>query len=136
MQRSTSMKSMILAVLLGTGCAGTTTTTRTWTVQDGTWARPGVVESIREVDRRVDGHPGAGALLGAVIGGAVTHHLYGAAAGALLGAAASNGSSETRTFEVRVRFDDGAGGTFVYADQTPFAPGEPVVLTPQGLMQR
>ena len=130
------MKSVILAVLLGTGCATTTTTSRTWTAQDAAWARPGVVESIREVDRHVEGHPGSGALLGAVIGGVVTHHLYGAAAGAVLGAAVSDRSSDSRTFEVNVRFDDGEYGTFVYSEESPFAPGEPVVLTDRGLMQR
>jgi hypothetical protein len=34
---------------------------------------------------------------------------------------------------VTVRFDDGTSGMFIYHGYSPFQPGEPVVLTPQGL---
>jgi len=36
---------------------------------------------------------------------------------------------------VRVRFDDGGYSTFVYNGYSPFWPGQPVILTPQGLRQ-
>jgi hypothetical protein len=32
-----------------------------------------------------------------------------------------------------VRFDDGTTGMFVYGGAPPFAPGDRVVLTPEGL---
>ncbi|HVZ89186.1 MAG TPA: hypothetical protein VHG72_19620, partial [Polyangia bacterium] len=57
----------------------------------------------------------------------------GAAGGAAVGAAASQGASEQRTYQVVVRFDDGAYGEFVYAGYSPFRPGERVVVTPNGL---
>jgi outer membrane lipoprotein SlyB len=38
----------------------------------------------------------------------------GAASGAAIGASASEGSAETRTYQVLVHFDDGEYGMFVY----------------------
>ncbi|HXU61250.1 MAG TPA: hypothetical protein VN962_06070 [Polyangia bacterium] len=57
----------------------------------------------------------------------------GMAGGAAVGAAASQGSTEQRSYQIVVRFDDGAYGEFVYADFSPFRPGERVVVTPGGL---
>ncbi len=94
-----------------TACTRTTTSSTTW-VAEGNWVRPGSVESVREVVRRVPGDP---------------------AAGAAVGAAASSGRAETRTYQVLVRFDDGERGMFLYRDYSPFAPGMRVELTPQGL---
>jgi len=117
-----------------TSCA---TTTTTWSEPPaGNWARPGRVESVREIVRRREGNPAGGAVVGALIGGLLfggrgPAALFGAASGAAVGAAASQ-SSETRTYQVLVRFDDGAYGTFVY-DHPYFSPGQPVMLTPQGL---
>lgn len=59
--------------------------------------------------------------------------LFGAATGAAIGAAASEGTAETRTYQVLIRFDDGARGMFLYRDYSPFSRGERVALTPQGL---
>ena len=56
--------------------------------------------------------------------------------GSAVGAAASQGSAETRSYHVLVRFDDGGYGTFVYDRFSPFQPGELVWLTPQGLTRR
>ena len=70
---------------------------------------------------------------GFLFGGRGPGALVGAAGGAAVGASASQGSSETRNFQVLVRFDDGAYGMFVYGGYSPFAPGEAVVLTPRGL---
>ena len=88
--------------------------------------------------QRVEGNPAGGALAGALIGGFLFRgrgpaSLFGAVAGASIGAAASQGSAETRTYQVLVHFDDGAYGMFVYRGYSPFRPGEAVVLTPQGL---
>ena len=115
----------------------TSTTTTTW-VAEGSWARAGTVESVQEVVRRVEGEPVAGALAGALIGGFLFHgngraSLFGAAAGAAIGAAASQGSAEYRAYQVLVRFDDGERGLFLFRDYSPFAPGGRVTLTPQGL---
>jgi outer membrane lipoprotein SlyB len=121
-------------------CATTTTSSTTWVdpAAQANWGRTGRVESVQEVVRRVQGDPAGGALAGALIGGFLFRGngpatLIGAAGGAAVGAAASQGSSETRSYQVLVRFDDGSYGMFVYGGYSPFRPGEPVVLTPQGL---
>lgn len=87
---------------------------------------------------RIHGDPVGGALLGAFIGGVLFRgrhgpSLLGAAAGAGVGAAVSQGDSETRTFRVFVRFDDGSRGEFDYRDFTPFQAGDAVALTNAGL---
>jgi outer membrane lipoprotein SlyB len=127
------------ALVLFAGCATTSTTSTTWTDPNAAaaWPRPGRVESVQEVRQHVEGDPAGGAVAGALIGGLLfgrgPSRLFGAAAGAGIGAAASQGSAETRTYHVLVRFDDGGYGRFVYRDYSPFWPGEVVVLTPQGL---
>ena len=93
---------------------------------------------MREIIQRREGNPAGGALAGALIGGFLfggrgPAALIGAAGGAAVGAAASQGSAETRTYQVLVRFDDGTYGMFVYANYPYFSPGQPVMLTPQGL---
>jgi outer membrane lipoprotein SlyB len=125
------------AIVLATSCMRSSTTTTTW-VEEGSWARAGVVESVQEVVRRVEGEPVAGALAGALIGGFLFHgdgraSLFGAAAGAAFGAAASQGSAEYRTYQVLVRFDDGERGLFLFRDGSPFMPGSRVTLTERGL---
>jgi outer membrane lipoprotein SlyB len=143
------------AILLG-GCVTTTTRTTTWGEPYGSgWARYGRVESIRETVRAQQGDPAAGAVAGAIIGGFLgstfgghTHYdrwgrarvhgsglgaVAGAVGGAMVGAAASQGHGEDRTYEVFVRFDDGALETFVYRNVLPFRVGDPVALTAQGL---
>jgi outer membrane lipoprotein SlyB len=124
--------------LVALGCATTTTSSTTWTAAPPTpYPREGRVESVQEVIQRTEGNPGAGALAGALIGGFLfgrgPARLFGAAAGAGIGAAASSGVSESRSYQVLVHFDDGTYGMFLFRDASPFAPGEAVVLTPQGL---
>jgi outer membrane lipoprotein SlyB len=119
------------------GCATTQTTSTTWTDPNG---RPGRVEAVQEVVQRTDSQPVLGAVAGALIGGALFggprgNFMFGAAEGAALGAAASPDSSESRTYNVIIRFDDGGRGTFSYADYSPFRPGERVVWTAQGLLR-
>lgn len=128
---------LCVAIVLTSSCMRASTSTTTW-VAEGNWARAGTVESVQEVVRRVEGEPAAGALAGALIGGFLFRgdghaSLFGAAAGAAIGAAASQGSAEYRTYQVLVRFDDGERGLFLFRDYSPFAPGGRVMLTPQGL---
>jgi outer membrane lipoprotein SlyB len=141
MKTTTGCGTVAAALLLALASACTTTTTySTWTESAAMagWARPGRVESVREIVQRQEGNPAGGALAGALIGGFLfggrgPAALIGAAGGAAVGAAASQGTAETRTYQVLVRFDDGTYGMFVYANHPYFHPGQPVVLTQQGL---
>jgi outer membrane lipoprotein SlyB len=130
---------LLFFTVTASGCVATTTSSRTWTGPGPyqPYARYGRVELVREIVQRQDGDPVGGALLGAVIGGMIGGRgpaaLVGAAGGAAIGAAASQGSAETRNYEVQVAFDDGGRQVFVYADYSPFRPGQPVVSTDRGL---
>jgi outer membrane lipoprotein SlyB len=133
----------LAAFFAAAGCATTSTSSTMLTAAavQPVPARYGYVESVQEIVRRVEGNPAGGALAGALIGGFLFRGrgpgtLIGAAGGAMVGAAASQGSAETRTYQVLVRFDDGGYGMFVYRSYSPFLPGEAVVLTPQGLTRR
>jgi outer membrane lipoprotein SlyB len=144
--RSGRRRAGLAAVLLAaafSACVTTETSSRPWVESsaEGTWARPGWVESVREVVRRQQGNPVGGALAGALIGGFLfggrgPGALFGAVGGAAVGAAASQGGAEQRTYQVLVHFADGTYGMFVYAAPPPFVPAQPVVLTPQGLAPR
>jgi outer membrane lipoprotein SlyB len=130
-----------LSLAFSSACATTSAEETTWEPQTGYWVRPGRVESVHEIVRRTEGNPAGGALLGGLIGGLLfgRHgHVspFGAVSGAVVGATASQGSAESRTFQVLVRFDDGAQGVFTYEGYPPFGPGELVNLTPQGLTRR
>jgi outer membrane lipoprotein SlyB len=145
-----------IPVLLLGGCVTTTTRTATYGDPYGAgWARYGHVESIRETVTSQKGDPAAGAVAGAIIGGLIgstfggSRHVdrhgrvhahgsgagavAGAVGGAMIGAAASQGQAEDRSYEVFVRFQDGALETFVYRNVLPFRVGDAVVLTAQGL---
>ena len=134
---------LLLVTLLAAplaACATTTTTSTTWTAPppQATWVRPGRVESVSEIVERTQGNPAGGALAGALIGGFLFGghghaSLFGAVTGAAVGAASSQGASESRRYQVLVRFDDGSSGMFVYLGNSPFRPGQAVVFTPQGL---
>jgi outer membrane lipoprotein SlyB len=146
---------LLVPALILSGCASTITTTRTWgdpSPYAEPWARTGRVSAIRETVHRSQGNPAAGAVAGAAVGGilgsmlgARGHHRHyhpsaagavlGAAGGAMVGAVASQGSYEDRTYEVAVRFDDGGYQAFVYSGYAPFRVGDPVQLTPSGLMR-
>lgn len=134
------MVKQICAILIASalGCATTSTSDTTWTApgaHDET-GRMGSVESVHEFVQRVEGNPAGGALLGAVIGGILTHgRPLGVVGGAAVGAAASQGNAERRVYDVSVRFDDGVYGTFRFYGYSPFPPGARVVVTPEGLEQ-
>jgi outer membrane lipoprotein SlyB len=68
-----------------------------------------------------------------LLGGDGPSAVVGALGGAAIGAAASQGSSESRSYEGFVRYDDGGYQVFVWNGYCPFRPGEPVMLTPHGL---
>jgi len=130
-------------VLLLAGCVTSTTTSRE--IEPGyesSWSREGQIVSIREVVQRTQGQPAAGALAGGLIGGllgnAITGGdaggtLFGAIGGAATGAAVSQGSSERRTYEVEVRFDDGSYGRIAYSGPPPWHTGDRVRQTSRGL---
>jgi outer membrane lipoprotein SlyB len=130
---------MLLFTLSLGGCMATSTTaTTSYAPAQAEWGRPGSVAWVREVVHRRQGDPAGGALAGAIIGGLLggprgSGALVGAIGGAVVGAAVSQGSSESRVYQVGVQFQDGAFQVFGYQDYSPFAPGQPVVLTPQGL---
>jgi len=105
------------------------------------WSRDGTVEGIREVVRRTEGNPAAGAVVGsavgALLGGALTRSgggvAVGAIGGAATGAAVSSGRSEERYYVVAVRFDDGARGQISYWNPPPWRIGDRVRQTARGL---
>lgn len=122
------------------GCATTSTTASTYNASPpaADVGKTGRVVQVREVVHRVEGNPTAGAVAGALIGGVLFHGsaastVFGAAAGAATGAALSSGRSEQRAYEVYVQFVDGTTGAFDYLDYSPFAPGDHVMITPNGL---
>jgi len=127
---------MMIAVATSAGCVATATVRTPPPGYD--YSPTGIVEAVRPVIRRVQGNPAggaaAGALIGAVLfGGQGARTLFGAAAGAATGAALSSGSYETRAYEIVVRLDSGERAVFTYRDYSPFAPGDRVELTDDGL---
>ncbi len=135
---------LVLPALLLGGCYATSYRSQTYGGDPYAqqWARYGHVESVRETVQRQQGDPGGGAVAGAIIGGLLGNAMSGghggatvagAMGGAMVGAAASQGGAEQRLYEVFVRFDDGALETFVYQNVLPFRVGEPVALTANGL---
>lgn len=131
--RSLRAVAFVLLVAALPACATTMTSETTWEGAAPEWVRYGTVTQVREVVQRTEGNPGGGAVAGAIIGGVLTGRLFGAAAGAGIGAVASTGSEERRSYQVWVRFQDGAVQSFWYANYSPFHPGDPVALTPRGL---
>jgi outer membrane lipoprotein SlyB len=141
------LATLLLPVLLISGCVGVQSTTRTWS-EDG--AAPaneqvwyGRVAQISETVEASRGDPVAGAAAGAVIGGVLGSTmsrghgggggLFGALAGAMIGADASRGGETRFFYDVTVRYDEGSLRTYRYQGQVPFRVGDPVVLSPRGL---
>ena len=137
------MRAALGVLLLVAGCATTTTSTTMVPAPGGpAQERRGRVESVQSTFNARQGNPGAGAVAGAVVGGMLGGLLtgrgagaaIGALGGAMVGAGTSQGYSEVRTYDVSVRFDDGSVRVFTYRGYPPFQPGQPVTLTPRGLV--
>jgi outer membrane lipoprotein SlyB len=134
-----ALKGLALALFLAAtpSCVTTSTESTVWSSPQQDWVRPGRVYSIRQVVIRQEGNPVGGAVAGGIIGALIGGHgaaaAVGAVGGAAVGAAVSSGSAETRRYEVNVQFDDGGFQTFVYENYSPFRPGQPVALRPEGL---
>src|SRR5215831_2653953 len=111
MRHKACAAAMVAISTLALGCATTSTYSTEWTADEYS-PRTGMVESVRQVVRRVEGNPAGGAVAGGLIGAVLfgghgPRTLFGALAGAATGAALSQGSYETRAYEVVVRFDNG-----------------------------
>jgi outer membrane lipoprotein SlyB len=136
---------LLVAALVGSGCVGVESTTRTWSEppptppQELVWY--GQVSQVRETVVQYRGDPAAGAFAGAVVGGllgsAISHGhgggFFGAMTGSMIGAEASRGGPPQWRYDVTVRFDDGSLRTYVYEGWCPFRVGERVVLSSSGL---
>lgn len=138
---------LLLPALLGTGCIHTYARSRTWgedqyAQPQQAWERTGRVTHVRETVYEQRGDPGGGAVAGAIVGGLLGHAItggrgggavVGAIGGAAVGANASQGHAQQVVYEVTVRFDDGGVQTYAFRGYLPFRPGDDVRLTPQGL---
>jgi outer membrane lipoprotein SlyB len=127
--------------LLLLGCVTASTNSRTVEGPAPAQRRDGSVETVRETVLHTVGNPAAGAVAGAILGGLLGHAVLGGGGGAFVGAiggaatgaAVSQGGAEDRSFEVYVRFDDGALGRFVYHGPPPWRSGDRVRETAGGL---
>jgi len=119
--------SLLTAAALAGGCYSESQSVRSYSAEPAV-AQTGQVVNVTEIVNRREGHPVAGAAAGALLGGAIFHSAGAAVVGGGLGALASSGHGERRTYEVTVRFDNGEMGRFDYADWAPFRPGDRVVL--------
>ena len=140
---------LLVPVLLGTGCVGVQSTSRTWSEdqqlqQQDEQVWYGRVTQVRETVDQYRGDPAAGAVAGAVVGGVVGSAMtrghgggfFGAIAGAMIGADASRGGETRWRYDVTVRYDDGSLRTYFYDGWTPFRVGDEVVLSSRGLSRR
>ena len=125
---------LLTAAALAGGCYSDTQTRTVYSVQPEQ-AQTGQVVQVDEIINRREGHPVAGAVAGALLGGAIFHSGKAAIIGGGLGAIASSGSSTRRMYEVTVQFDTGEMGRFEFVDWSPFRPGDRVVMTNQGLQR-
>lgn len=124
---------LLIAAALAGGCYSDTQTRAVYT--EPARAQTGQVVQVEEIVHHREGHPVAGAVAGALLGGVIFHSGKAAIVGGGLGAIASSGSSTRRTFEVTVQFDSGEMGRFDFADWSPFRPGDRVVMTNEGLQR-
>jgi outer membrane lipoprotein SlyB len=131
---------LFAAAALAGGCYEQHTSVRTATAPSAgpTYAgrSTGRVVQVQEVRRETRGQPVAGAAAGALLGGLIFRSAGAAVVGGGIGAIASSGGSSRTVYEVTVQFDNGERGVFDFKDWSPFAPGDPVVLTPSGLTRQ
>ena len=99
-------------------------------------AECGVVQSVREVDTKGEGS-GIGAAGGAVVGGVLGNQVgrgdgrklatvIGAVGGALAGNEVEKHVKSTKSYEITVRFDDGASRVISQSDPTGWRAGDRV----------
>lgn len=124
---------LLTAAALAGGCYSDTQTRTVYSAPER--AQTGQVVQVDEIVNRREGHPVAGAVAGALLGGVIFHSGKAAVIGGGLGAIASSGSSTRRMYEVTVQFDTGEMGRFEFVDWSPFRPGDRVVMTNQGLQR-
>jgi outer membrane lipoprotein SlyB len=128
---------LVAAAALAGGCYSEHQSVRTYSAPSTQlgpdYNRSGRVVQVQEVRRETRGQPVAGAAAGALLGGVLFRSAGAAVVGGGIGALASSGGSSTTVYEVTVEFDNGERGVFDYKDWSPFRPGDPVVLTQQGL---
>jgi outer membrane lipoprotein SlyB len=133
-----TLVALALIAAMASACTATTSATTMWdgpAYRRGDLPRHGQVEAIRVTAGNPVGGAVAGALIGGLLmGGRGPGALFGAAGGAAVGASMSDGSYETYSYEVLVRFDDGVSATFVYGGMPPWHRGDAVVLTQRGLI--
>ena len=125
---------LLTAAALAGGCYSDTQTRTVYTAEP-TQPQTGQVVQVDEIVHRHEGHPVAGAVAGALLGGVIFHSGKAAVVGGGLGAIASSGHSTRRMYEVTVQFDSGEMGRFEFVDWSPFRPGDRVVMTGQGLQR-
>ncbi len=125
---------LLTAAALAGGCYSDTQTRRVYTAQPAR-AETGQVVQVEQIVNRREGHPVAGAVAGALLGGVIFHSGKAAVIGGGLGAIASSGSSTRLLYLVTVQFDTGEMGRFEFVDWSPFRPGDRVVMTNQGLQR-
>ena len=98
----------------------------------------GNIESIREITQRAQG-TGLGAAGGAVLGGLLGNQIgggngrklatvAGAVGGAVVGNQVEGNMKATRSYEIRVRLDDGSARTFQRQNASGFSTGERVKI--------
>jgi len=124
---------LLTAAALAGGCYSDTQTRVVYS--EPARAETGQVVQVEEIIQHREGHPVAGAVAGALLGGVIFHSGKAAVVGGGLGAIASSGHSTRRTFETTVQFDNGEMGRFDFADWSPFRPGDRVVMTNDGLQR-
>jgi outer membrane lipoprotein SlyB len=124
---------LLTAAALAGGCYSDTQTRTVYAEPQR--AETGQVVQVEEIVHHREGHPVAGAVAGALLGGVIFHSGKAAVVGGGLGAIASSGHSTRRTFETTVQFDNGEMGRFDFADWSPFRPGDRVVMTNEGLQR-
>lgn len=127
--------SLLTAAALAGGCYSDSQTRQTYSAAPTApaAAQTGQVVAVTEVVNRREGHPVAGAAAGALLGGVIFGSAGAAVVGGGIGAIASSGGSQRRTYEVTVQFDNGETGRFDFADWSPYRPGDRVVATGGGL---
>ncbi|MDB4964275.1 MAG: putative outer rane lipoprotein [Myxococcales bacterium] len=132
-----------IALVLGS-CVTAPTRQTTTSTEPSYRARPGVIESVDEIEEDVESTASDDVLVGLLVGGLLfSALLFDHGTGIIVGVSDSgapivppDGVSTTLPhYQVLVRFDDGGSTKLVYTGDVPFHRGERVMLTQQGLVR-